>query len=105
MYHVTRLVIPLARRIGPLRRDAGCLGALLLLLASACNAAASDDSMGNTAPEGRIKVVVTTTLLGDLTANVGGGLIDLTVLVPPGADTHSFRALPAHSIAISEAVE
>ena len=103
MSHVIRLVIPLLRRNGPVRRVAGILGALVLLLASACNATANDDSMGNTSPEGRIKVVVTTTLLGDLTANVGGGLIDLTVLVPPGADAHSFRALPAHSIAISEA--
>ncbi|GHD33905.1 zinc ABC transporter substrate-binding protein AztC [Nocardiopsis kunsanensis] len=36
-------------------------------------------------------VVVTTNILGDVTENVLGGRAEVTVLMPPGADPHSFE--------------
>jgi len=48
-------------------------------------------------------VVTTTALLADLARNVGGDLVEVTALAPPGADVHSFQSTPADSIAITRA--
>lgn len=41
-------------------------------------------------PDERVRVVATTAIIGDVTARVGGDLIDLTVLIGAGVDPHSF---------------
>jgi len=46
------------------------------------------------AAETRTKVVATFSILGDLVAQVGGENIDLTVLVGPDADTHTYQPRP-----------
>jgi len=43
---------------------------------------------------GKLKVMATTTIVGDVVAQVGGDLIDLSVLLPTGADPHSFDPTP-----------
>ncbi len=48
-------------------------------------------------------VVTTTALLADLVKNVGGDLVTVTALVPPGDDVHSFQSTPADSVSISRA--
>jgi ABC-type Zn uptake system ZnuABC Zn-binding protein ZnuA len=48
-------------------------------------------------------VVTTTALLADLVKNVGGDLVSVSALVPPGADVHSFQSTPADNVAISRA--
>ena len=48
-------------------------------------------------------VVTTTALLADLVKNVGGDLVDVTALVPPGADVHSFQSTPADNVAVNRA--
>ena len=55
------------------------------------------------APPDPLAVVATTTVLGDLVRNVGGGLVEVTVIVPPGADIHTFRVTPSDSVSIGEA--
>jgi ABC-type Zn uptake system ZnuABC Zn-binding protein ZnuA len=40
----------------------------------------------------RLRVVATTSIVGDVVARVGGEPIDLTVLMQPGQDPHSFQA-------------
>jgi len=50
-----------------------------------------------------LKVVASTTIVGDVVAQVGGDLIDLTVLFPTGADPHTFDPRPQDVAAISEA--
>ncbi len=50
-----------------------------------------------------MSVVTTTALLADLVKNVGGDLVSVTALVPPGADVHSFQSTPADNVAISRA--
>ncbi len=62
------------------------LAALAGLLAACAPAAEKADD--------RLHVVTTTTLVGDVTAQVGGDLIALDVLLPPGADPHAFEPRP-----------
>ncbi len=50
-----------------------------------------------------LRVVASTTILGDVVAQVGGDAIDLTVLYPTGADPHTFDPRPQDITAISEA--
>jgi ABC-type Zn uptake system ZnuABC Zn-binding protein ZnuA len=47
--------------------------------------------------------VATITVLADLARNVGGDLVEVTTIVPPGADEHSFQTTPLDSVAISQA--
>ncbi|MCG8347370.1 MAG: zinc ABC transporter substrate-binding protein [Chloroflexales bacterium] len=52
-----------------------------------------------------LKVVATYSILGDLVQNVVGdsGLIELTVLVSPGGDAHTYEPTPRDSAALAEA--
>jgi len=45
-------------------------------------------------PSATLKVVATTTLVGDVVQQVGGDLIDLTTLLTPGIDPHTFQPTP-----------
>lgn len=69
---------------------------ILGLVLGACGAAAP-------VSQGRIKVVATFSILGDLVKNVGGNAIDLRVLVGPDADTHTFEPSPADGSALADA--
>ena len=42
----------------------------------------------------KLKVVATTTIVGDVVSQVGGELIELSVLLPVGTDPHGFDATP-----------
>jgi ABC-type Zn uptake system ZnuABC Zn-binding protein ZnuA len=50
-----------------------------------------------------LNVVATTSIVGDIVKNVGGDEIDLTVLLPLGADPHSFSPTPADLAAVADA--
>ena len=68
------------------------------------SAAACDSSPTSQAPEeDRLQVVTTTALLADLVQNVGGDLVNVIALVPPGSDVHSFQSTPADTVALSRA--
>ena len=67
------------------------------LLLTACGSDASDGSGDG------LKVVASTTIVGDVVSQVGGDLIDLTVLFPPGADPHTFESRPQDIAVISDA--
>ncbi len=55
------------------------------------------------APGERLRVVATTTIVGDVVAQVGGEAIQLDVLLPPGIDPHSYRPTPQDLQAVSQA--
>lgn len=59
--------------------------ASLLALVTAMTATAC-----TTTAEGRPRIVVTTNILGDVTREIVGGEADVTVLMKPNADPHSF---------------
>ncbi len=68
-----------------------------LLLASACGSSQPAQSPN------ALPVVATTALIADFVRNVGGDLVEVKALVPPGAEVHSFQSTPADSVAISRA--
>jgi zinc/manganese transport system substrate-binding protein len=55
------------------------------------------------AQDSPLTVITTTTIIADIARNVGSDLVDVTSLVPPGADTHSFQARPSDMVLLSEA--
>ncbi len=94
--------VTIARTIRPLpRRTLVVLLLLVLGLLPACAPAAATPPTSQ-AP-GRPKVVVTTTLAGDVVRQVGGDAIDLQVLLPVGADPHNFAPTPQEVAAVAEA--
>ncbi|MCZ7573026.1 MAG: metal ABC transporter substrate-binding protein [Ardenticatenaceae bacterium] len=50
-----------------------------------------------------LQVVATTTIVGDVVRNIAGDKVQLTVLMPPGADPHSFEPTPQDVAAIANA--
>ena len=93
----------------------------LLILTGGCRSAATPTPTPRPAPPGnavdamlelapaslgegeKLRVVATTTLVGDVVSNVGGDQIALTVLMPVGADPHSFEPTPTDVMAVSRA--
>lgn len=53
--------------------------------------------------DGRLRVVATTTQLGDFTSRVGAGDIDLVTLLSSGSSAHQFDPSPAQLLALSRA--
>jgi ABC-type Zn uptake system ZnuABC Zn-binding protein ZnuA len=84
-----------------MRHRARILTGLLILAAtvsiSACGSGASP------APPGRLPVVATATIFGDLVANVGGDLVTVTSLVPRNGDVHTFEPSPQDVSRVAEA--
>jgi manganese/iron transport system substrate-binding protein len=54
-------------------------------------------------PETGLRVVATTTLVGDVIHNIGGEAIQLSVLLPVGTDPHSFQPTPQDAAKLSDA--
>jgi ABC-type Zn uptake system ZnuABC Zn-binding protein ZnuA len=63
---------------------------VVLFLVAACGPA--DD--GSRDPEVPIRVVTTSTVFADLIRHAGGDRVEVTSLVPPGADVHTYQATP-----------
>ncbi|MCB9154328.1 MAG: zinc ABC transporter substrate-binding protein [Caldilineae bacterium] len=85
---------------------------LLALAITGCGSTASQEQVAPTAPTtqdatpvaaDQLKVIATTTIVGDVVRNVGGEAIDLTVLLPIGADPHGFEPAPADIAAVNSA--
>jgi ABC-type Zn uptake system ZnuABC Zn-binding protein ZnuA len=68
---------------------------ILTMLLAACAAPAN--------PNQGLNVVVSTTLIGDAAARVGGKHIRLTVLLPVGVDPHTYEPRPQDIAALSDA--
>jgi ABC-type Zn uptake system ZnuABC Zn-binding protein ZnuA len=51
----------------------------------------------------KLQVVVSTTILGDVVGQVGGEAINVQVLLPSGADPHTFEPAPRDMASISSA--
>jgi ABC-type Zn uptake system ZnuABC Zn-binding protein ZnuA len=51
----------------------------------------------------RLRVVATTTIVGDVVAQVGQGAIDLVVLLPVGADPHGYTPTPKDLQTVADA--
>jgi ABC-type Zn uptake system ZnuABC Zn-binding protein ZnuA len=71
---------------------------VFVITLSACQSPVQD-----TRSSGKIKVIATTTIVGDVTAQVGGDLIELNILLPVGADPHSFTPTPQDIARLADA--
>jgi ABC-type Zn uptake system ZnuABC Zn-binding protein ZnuA len=83
------------------------MGGLLVGLA-ACDNAPANPTPAPLAPVPlkageKLRVIATTTIVGDVVRQVGGDAIALTVLLPAGTDPHTFEATPRDVAAISQA--
>ena len=78
---------------------------LLLLLGSltACRPQSSRETSKPSYNEDKPKVVATTTIVGDVVAQVGGDQIELNMLLPVGTDPHSFDPTPQDVAKVAEA--
>ena len=50
-----------------------------------------------------LRVVATTSILGEVVREVAGGAIELTQLLPPGTDPHGYQPSPADAVALEQA--
>jgi ABC-type Zn uptake system ZnuABC Zn-binding protein ZnuA len=69
---------------------------ILVSLLTGCSSAPAPSKSG-------LRVVASTTIVGDVVSQVGGNLINLSVLFPIGADPHTFDPRPQDVVAISDA--
>src|SRR5688500_17372571 len=67
-----------------------CVG-LLASLALSCDRGAAETSGDG----GKLRVVATTTMIGDLVTRIGGDRVDLKVIMGAGVDPHTFKPSPA----------
>ena len=51
----------------------------------------------------KLKVVATTNIVGDLARNVGGDKIELTAMLPIGADSHTYAPAPQDAASVADA--
>src|SRR5574337_1308420 len=71
---------------------------LLIICILAC-ALGAGSAMAKTGA--KLQVVATTTLIGDVVRQIAGDMIDLSILLPPNADPHSYEPVPQDIAAIS----
>ena len=64
---------------------------------------AAGESTGPTPESDALDVVATTSVLADLVRQVGGSHVDVTSLVPPGGEVHTFDPTPADIARVAEA--
>ena len=70
---------------------------MLALILAGCGAG------GGESGDGPVEVVATYSILGDLIENVGGGGVELTTLVGPNGDAHTFEPAPSDNAELAEA--
>ena len=52
---------------------------------------------------GKLNVVVSFSILGDIVQNVGGDKVEVRILVGPNGDAHTFEPSPADGVALAGA--
>ncbi|MDT8898028.1 metal ABC transporter substrate-binding protein [Thermanaerothrix sp. 4228-RoL] len=76
------------------------LMATMLLLTSCAGSAQPSPTLQDGQ---KVRVLATTTLVGDVVKQVGGEWVDLHVLLPVGADPHSFEPTPQDAAKLAQA--
>jgi zinc transport system substrate-binding protein len=71
---------------------------LLLIVPLFCGCVSQDES-----PSGKVNVVTTIAPLGDFVTAVGGDRVEVTVLVPPGAEPHTYEPAPSQMKDVAKA--
>ncbi len=93
----------------PRRRYLSLTVTVMFLVAFAACGLDGDSSSANkahggaTSPGRKLKAVATTTIVGDVVRAVGGDAVELTVLIPLGADPHGFEPTPRDVATVADA--
>ncbi|ADB49960.1 metal ABC transporter substrate-binding protein [Conexibacter woesei] len=89
----------------PRRRARALLAAALsvVLVAALAGCGDSGDDAGAGSGDGAVKVVATTTVLGDVVREVGGDAVDVTQLLQPNSDPHDYEPRPDDVLATAKA--
>lgn len=75
-----------------------------LALAAATIAALTGCSAGSSADDGKVRVVASTNVYGDIASTIAGGAVEVTSLMSdPAQDPHSFEASAQSQLAVSKA--
>lgn len=78
------------------------LWGVLVLLLAACSPT-EESFTRQDAAGGKLQVVATTSIVADIVRQVGGELVEVTALLPPGTDPHSYEPTPQDIARVSEA--
>ena len=62
-----------------------------------------DDANSGAGDDGRVRVVTSLELFADMVRNVGGDRVEVTALLPPGGDPHTYELAPARVADIARA--
>jgi ABC-type Zn uptake system ZnuABC Zn-binding protein ZnuA len=76
---------------------------VVLCALTACKVQSTNEAFNHSSNIDKLNVVATTTIVGDVVAQVGGGQINLDILLPAGTDPHSFDPTPQDIAKISDA--
>lgn len=76
------------------------LSLIFVFIFTGCGISQSSDTTGST---GKLKVVATTTFVRDVVSRVGGDEIELTGMLPYGANPHAYQPTPQDVAAVNEA--
>ena len=89
--------------MGLAKRRASAFGLIILVLALLAGCGASSAQQTGAGGNGKLPVVATFSVLGDLVQHVGGDAVTVTTLVGPGGDAHTFEPTPRESTALVDA--
>ena len=76
---------------------------IAILVLTACSTQADNTTAERLANGEKLKVVATTTIVGDVVSKVGDDRIDLQVLLPVGVDPHGFNPTPQDISKVADA--
>ncbi len=95
-FHVSRFTFHVSRFTSHVSRFTFHVLLLLILVVAGCG-------QSRTVATGKLRVVATTTIVGDVVQQVGGEAIELTLLLPYAADPHNFSPSPQDIAKVADA--
>lgn len=84
-----------------LRRGLPLLGIVVLLAGVACSRRGAET--GPPDGKGRLRVVASTTMIGDMIRQIAGEAVDLQVILKPGQDPHIYKPIPSDPQLVTDA--
>ncbi|MEA2229197.1 MAG: hypothetical protein QOF04_2827, partial [Solirubrobacteraceae bacterium] len=96
-------LVAVARIVVPQRRRGAALAAAAAALALGAAGCGGDDWPTGSATDTPLRVVATTTQLGDFARQVGGPAVQVTQLMQPNSDPHDYEPRPDDVVAVGRA--